>query len=203
MDMDIVLDLKQSNKLDLLLKVLDEYTYYDTYYYNLHRDFSSENDKSKRWLVIMTKLPETIIGPLGAVSDNTRKYSLYLADILKIVKIIDIYNPHIEIKQIITKNRTHTSNIMKYVCNEIVGKSSETNIRQKIECYMTIKRAFYARDMPKNYTGNWITWTRYGSKLSERSFKNGKKDGLWVEFDMYGKIILKQTFKNGRPTNKQ
>lgn len=184
----------KNNNLKLIKKVCEEYDHHNTYCYALCKDYSNTIDKSKRWLVVMSKIPfsdkddETMENPIKSVNNNSQE--LCDPDRLKIIKIIDIKDPYNEVKQIIGIHA------IKYEVNETI-KLCKNN---KINYYSNIERAYYDRKRPPKYTGEWYEWyddLLQDKKSSKEIYKNGRLDGRIINWHPNGKKKSDGVYKNG------
>lgn len=190
---------KQNNNVDNLNKINKiccEYKNNDNYCYTLCHDMSNKDDKSKKWLVIMSKLPETQIKDEMIISAKENSV-VFMAKILRVIKIIDIYNPHeSNTTQIMDKKR------LKYEVNEVKKNAW-------IKCFSEIKWAYCFRNIPKNYTGVWLEIV-YGiiehnmALLFDRvtgsiktNYNNGEKNGFCFLWDIHENKIRERNYKNG------
>lgn len=202
------------NNFNEILKICKEYEKCDTYCYRLCNDISNEDNKSKRWLVIMSKQSETKIFSIQKFLFQ-EEYHYFYGYFLKVVKIIDVQNPHSDsdIKQVITKQKLRYSGnarirvnkiyTIKYEINEIVS-TQKNNIKTHpwLECYSGIKPTYYCGSIPipDNYTGFWMEKDYYHGNFSgwiECNYKNGKKDGISIGWDVYGRKEFEKSYTNG------
>lgn len=188
------------NNLNEIKKLCKEYSYYDTYCYKLCENVSNEckgNDRIRKWLVILSKLPETKTNETKCAID--KNHTRYKADLLKVIKIIDVDNPKKIVNSIMSvRNKT-------FEVNETIRIISNQEV-EWIGYFLTPEAAYYDRDKPTKYTGFWIDWSDYnGRKRSEIKYKNGKKHGICREWtdDNGGDTYSETIYKNGKLNGKQ
>lgn len=162
--------------LDVLLKICEDYIRSETYVYKMCYNFSDKYDSKQKWLVVFEKLKETKTNEKRkGVFD--RVCAKFRADTLKVVDIIDIYNPSASVEYI---THRYNFNEIKYQINRTV---TADNYNEKIDkiCtggihyFKTLITAFYYRFMPTDYTGMWIEWDDNGKKVSECEYTNGER----------------------------
>lgn len=66
-----------------------------------------------------------------------------------------------------------------------------------IPYFKTIECAYFARQVPKNYTGMWFSWHCNGKLRCRGAFINRKKDGLWINWFGSGKKANEGCYVNG------
>lgn len=183
---------KTKSNLDDILKICSEYKNNDNYCYSLCSDISNKIDKSKKWLVVMSKLPNTIVDKCNEFVMR-EEYKIMAVDNLRIIKIIDIHNPHDNsVRQIIV------SNGIKYEINETTKEEGKKS-SHFVNCYSKILPAYYDRAIPNDYTGIWmIICYRRGGGWEEQTYKDGKQNGVCIRWNQNKEKITEQYYKNGK-----
>lgn len=186
---------KESKYIDNILKFCDKYVNDKTYVYKLCNHYSIM-DNSRRWLVILQKLAGTKTNEhrFGVLDTNCAKFR---ANKLKVIEIIDIYNPKYTKKSIInTFDSVHKKpyEVGKIIESDAFDEDIDSVCSDGIHYYNTPLPACYYRDVPNNYTGNWITWYNNGHKQSEGGYINGEQSGKWIEMSYDGNMHREYNF---------
>ncbi len=91
-----------------------------------------------------------------------------------------------------------------YILGEVVKTGFYKNLN--VVCrggihYFKTKEAALSWFYNDNYypDGKLTTWRENGQKLSEGTYKNGKKHGKWIHMDLNGKYF-ERTYENGKRT---
>lgn len=175
--------------LDELYKICSVYKDDDSYVYKLCNDYLN-NDESNRWLVIMQKLPDTETNESRS-NVVKKEHAGFRANKLKVIKIVDIYDPNNVKNSIISlyggefKDKDTLCTIYKthkIVKPHLYDENIEIVCSGGIHYFKTLLPAYYFRDIPINYTGQWIKWYGNGQKEVECYYLNGSIDGLYISY---------------------
>jgi hypothetical protein len=187
--------INKSKYIDDVLRKCDKYIRNITYVYKLCNNISIL-DNSRRWLVILQKTDDTKTNELRFdVSD--KNFAKFRANKLKVIEIIDIYNP--DYSKTIIINTFDSVHKKKYEVDKIVESDAYDDdincvCSDGIHYFKTPLPACYYRDVPKNYTGNWATWYDNGQKQLQGEYINGEQSGKWIEMNYDGNIYREYNF---------
>lgn len=207
-----------SNKdhLRKLLSVCDRYVMNPKYVYKLCADANIDL-RNNKWLVVLEKLNNTITNEsrLGNRTDEQlaeidqngmdKDCAIYRADKLLTIKIINIFDPKITKKYIVTKN--HKNDYTTYWKNQIVkcrdfDTCFDNIFGSGIYYFKTIIPAYFDRDDPNTselqYSGIWLEYDENGCKLSIREYYDGMKNGLYLFLHSNGNVKTDGFYTNDK-----
>ena len=143
------------------------------------------------YIVVFEKLYDTIT---NEYRNNVSKYmyAKYRANKLKVILIINKFDPFITIKEI--ENTSYEDNKIRYEKDKIVEVNDYDMDLNKvctkgIHYFKTIKQAFYwelFKFCPK-YTGKLISWYENGNKKEESEYLDGRLAGRFIKYYKNGK----------------
>jgi hypothetical protein len=155
-----------------ILTIINECKKYDdTHVYKECND--SDVVMMREWLVILQKTEITD-------TDEDRKnvcdknHARFRANMLKIVRIININNPHLEKHMIVNRRLTRGSSRIIYEVYEVGEIISSDKV--DITYYSTPESACFGGSpmIFSNYSGKYISWSESGKKERENIYENNK-----------------------------
>lgn len=176
-----------SKYLDKLNEKCKLYAKDECYVYKLCYNILNDESKDKRWMVIMQKLKLS-----GTKTNEKRKnvvnkaHAKFRSNKLYIVDIFDIFDSNITKTQIVHECDTGFKLIrILYEIGKIIecdqyDENIDKICTRGIHYFKTPITAYYYRDVPKKYTGHWITWYDSGQKASEGGYIDGYQSGRWI-----------------------
>jgi antitoxin component YwqK of YwqJK toxin-antitoxin module len=189
------------NELVEIKKLNEIYTSNPLYVYNIVDtcDFESQdsNDNSDNQdnnyrccIIIMKKVDDTNLTLNETKSSMMdENYANLKANKLEVVEIFNIGNPQEHFKSIKTYNEILYKKGEMVIADDIQMDNVDSNSKI-IRCFRTIDRAFYYRQMPRDYTGKWIEWYESGQKKSEMEYLQGRKHGKCYRWYFNGCLNL-------------
>jgi antitoxin component YwqK of YwqJK toxin-antitoxin module len=148
-----------------------------------------------QWIIILQKLPSTRTNA-GRSNIKNQKYAKHRANVLKVLKIININDERTIDKldhtikmrskqdyKMITKQITYI--VGENVVPDSFDEDSNVVCTNGIHYFESIDRAFLYRDggIPCDYTGTWITWQDNGLKRTKFTYNHGNQKGMCMWFD--------------------
>jgi antitoxin component YwqK of YwqJK toxin-antitoxin module len=188
------------NKLDIILDRYKEYTSDKKFIYKLCYDESKCKINKNRtededdninddtnyisvayWLVIMVKIPKTKTNELRGNIAN-KFYAKFRANVLKVVKVINIDQPKKTTSYIINdfKGKKTKYEVGKLVYADYYDDDINKICTGGIHYFKTLNAAYFYRDVPNDYNGIWIDRYDNGQKKSKGEYFNGAKINKWV-----------------------
>jgi antitoxin component YwqK of YwqJK toxin-antitoxin module len=198
-----------SNNLKKIKRLYKEYIN-SRYVYKKCSDYSeSEIDKSKKWLIIMEKLDDTISNEeRNDVFD--KKYAMFRCNKIKVIEIFNANDPELKKDKIINmyensenKQLTYTT----YEINKIVHPDSyNEDINQVysngIHYFKTIDCAYFYEVTPIMHSGPVTKWHENGRVYLTGKYLNGLETGKWIGFYDNGDVRCIGEYKNGLENGK-
>jgi antitoxin component YwqK of YwqJK toxin-antitoxin module len=144
------------------------------------------------WLIILQSLPSTRTNA-GRSNIKHQKYAKCRADILKVLKIVNIDDENTierydhQRASSTSHDNTIITNLTTYIVNENVQPDSFDDDLEKvctngIHYFESIDRAFLYRTRLRDYTGTWITWQDNGLKYQKCTYVRNKPEGLFTQW---------------------
>jgi antitoxin component YwqK of YwqJK toxin-antitoxin module len=158
------------------------------------------------YIIVLQKLPDTITNESRSeISDPM--YAKYRANKLRVILIINKFDPFDVIKQI--KNTSYIDKTIIYKTDKIVKvKDYNMNLDEVytkgLHYFKTIKQAFYwdIVDLNPKYTGSYIEWYNNGNKSCEGIYLYGKEIGQWSSWYENGNNKKLGIYYNGKEIGK-
>lgn len=152
---------------------LSKYVSDEKYVYKLCYNFTGSNCK-REWLVVLEKLYYTRTNEKrsNVVDASCAKFR---ADVLQVVEIINVNDPKITTNKILN---TYDYVIVKYEVGEsVVANKYDDDVDNicsgGIHYFKSFLPAYYFRDVPEKYIGDWIFYFDSGQKYMTCKYKNG------------------------------
>jgi antitoxin component YwqK of YwqJK toxin-antitoxin module len=191
-----------NNSIDNLEYIKKKYSKFvgkEKYVFKKCMDCSSEKDKSRKWLVILKKIKSTRTNEerSGVINKN---YAKFRANILKVIKIINVNDPRLIKKKIVNR---YKNNILEYEEGKIVvcenyDENIEHTCSNGIHYYRTIEPAYVYGIVPKKYTGCVYDRDPNGVTIRLWNYSNGKRNGKQYIFYKNGNVMYQEEYINGK-----